>query len=289
MTVVPGHSTPYEHSGSLGSSLLLGPPLTLLGVVLCSLAYGYVLVYNPLVGYASVLLVLGFGAGVGGVVAFSCRAAACRNPTFVKALAGLAGVAALYLSWVVFEYALIGRSDDTLDVNLLGLLTAPGAVFGIARSINAEGWYSISSWTPTGLTLWLFWSLEAVAVLGLAVLTAAAAFENLVFCESCHRWCQFSGVRKAPRLTFPDRDQSLVALRDGDLSVLDALDKAPDSDSKAIRVETWHCTGCGQTAAVRVAALSISVDKSGKRNERPEKTTQIFLTTPERVAAVDAK
>lgn len=139
----------YEPSGALGNVVLMAGTGIVASLV-CGFAYAFIDVYSPLVGYVSILFVLGFGFAVGTALGFAAKAAKCRNPGFLHGLAALTGLFAVYSSWVFFEFALITRFGDGIPLaGLIGLFLTPAAVWEIALNVNTEGWFTLSNWTST--------------------------------------------------------------------------------------------------------------------------------------------
>src|SRR5262245_54271222 len=94
----------YKHSGRVGNvliALLVGAPL----VILASVAYAYIVVYNPFLSVLTPLISLGFGALIGTIAGTFGKRAKCRNVLVTQALGVLLGLLGLYASWVFYVYA----------------------------------------------------------------------------------------------------------------------------------------------------------------------------------------
>jgi hypothetical protein len=268
----------HRHSGGLGTSLFLLPIGAVIATVVLSIAYAYVDVYSPIVGYISLLFVVFFGFGLGYAVSQVGFIAKCRNTVLLRVTGLFSGLLALYVSWGTFEYALLSRYDEEFTASLADVLASPGVVWEMAKMINAEGWYSVGGFTPAGTVLWAFWGIEAIIVVGAPFLLATMAIDDQVFCENCRRWCK--SVTSAVRLTLPESHSHLDNLRPENLQPLVSLPVAPPAESNFIRIDTWECDQCRSTAAMQAKVAARVPDKDGKVEEKTEDLTAIWNITP---------
>ncbi len=279
------HAKHYTHSGELGSSLLLVPIGGLIAAAVLAVAYAYISVYSPIAGWVSILFVLGFGFGQGLTVGQIGFLAKCRNPGLVTIVGLLTGVVALYLSWAVFEFALLKRYEPDFDASLVTLVLSPQAIWDMAKAINEEGWYSIKSFTPKGTLLWIFWAIEAALVVGLSAHAARFRIKGEVFCERCNAWCM--NKPEPIRLAVPGSEEEvdeegLEKIAAGDIDTLRSLGAAPEDDDPHIEVEIISCDQCNSTATFQTKLVYYEVDKKGnvEKNER-ELSEQILMTPDE--------
>jgi hypothetical protein len=250
----------------------------ILTVALLSIAYAYVDVYSPIVGYISLAFVVFFAFGVGWTVSKLGYIAHCRSLTFMG-LAGLGtGLLALYVSWAAFEYVLLARNDESFTASLMDVIRSPGAVWETAKVINREGWYSIKGWTPKGGALWAFWGIEAAIIVGFSALFAGHAILEQVYCERCGRWC--TAKRDVKRLGLPQSDDQLAQLQPNNLEPLASLGRASPRQNPFVRLDTWLCEKCKRTAAVQAKVVTIVTDKEGKPEEKTEDLTEVWSVTP---------
>jgi hypothetical protein len=285
MTMI-SESRVYTHSGQLGSGLLVVPVTGLIAAVVLASAYAYIDVYSPIAGYISILFVIGFGIAQGFAVGQAGYMARCRNPAFLSVVGLVTGLVALYVSWAVFEYALMGRSDSSVKVSLITLVLSPKAVWEIAKRINEVGWYSIRSATPTGIVLWIFWGIEAVLVVGLAALVARFRIDGEVFCERCSAWCD---PDKEPiRLAPPQEVQTINQVVAGDLAALQHLGTAGAEDNPHLEVEIRSCNRCDSTATWQSQLVSFEQDKKGNSQRKAKDLTGLLLLTSEERARLEA-
>ena len=142
----------YSNSGHIGVGLLLIPAGAIAVSVGLSLAYVYVDVYFPIVGYISSLFLAGLVFGILTVISKLAHYSRCCNSLFLHG--GIICVVVFYVSWAIFVYALLNRYDNAFDARLIDVVLAAGFVWAMARRINEEGWYSVFGFTPAGVVLW---------------------------------------------------------------------------------------------------------------------------------------
>jgi len=264
----------YSHSGKLGTAAVIVPIGGLIASVVLSVIYAYVDVYSPIGGYVSLLFVAGLAFGLGWSISKLGHLARCRNSGFLH-LAGLVGgLVALYTSWAVFEYALIQRFEEGVTVSVLGIFFSPVFVWSYAEALNAVGWYTMFGGTPTGVTLWVFWGIEAIIIVGGSTLLSTMKIGEEVYCEDCDRWC--GRTVDAARFGFPEEQSELEELRPDNLNPILALDPADSSAAACLRADVWKCETCNDTAALQVKVCATVTDKDGKSEEKVEDLTQIW-------------
>lgn len=103
----------YSHSGKLGPAVFTVPIGGIIATLVLSTVYAYVDVYSPIGGYISLLFVGGLAFGLGWAISKLGYFARCRNAAFLHLVGLVCGLAAVYTSWAVFEYAMI--NDSTRD------------------------------------------------------------------------------------------------------------------------------------------------------------------------------
>ncbi len=272
-------STPgiHTHSGKLGSSVLVLPLGAVAAATLLGIAYAYVDVYSPIVGYISVLFVGGFAYALGVSVAVIGRVTKCRSTGFMALVGFLAGLVGLYVSWGAFVYAVLARWGDPADVTnltLSGVLLEPGSLWEMIKAINASGWYSIKEFTPQGTFLWVMWGIEALIVVGGPTFFAASGIDNHVFCEGCNRWSEHTD--SAVRLSLPVSEHHLDGLTPENLSALESLETVSEAHNPQLCVDTWHCPTCTNTSAIKTKTITAVVDKEGKSETETQDLTPIW-------------
>src|SRR5262249_54797207 len=89
----------------------------------------------------------------------------------VAAFVGVAsGLAAVYLSWVVWIYGYLGLFKKLGFTGLLALVVSPVSLWQYLYHLNGVGSWEIWGYKPTGFVLWVLWTLEATLITGLSSL-----------------------------------------------------------------------------------------------------------------------
>jgi hypothetical protein len=263
----------YIPSGSLGSSLLFIPLVTLPAIVVLSVVYSYISVYSPIIGVITFLVMLFFAYAVGTTISWAGFKAKCRNPMFLR-LAGLAGgLAALFLSWVAFIFALLNRVAESADekVSFLALLLNPLGLWEIILAINESGYYSISSTTPTGIVLWAIWGIEALAIVGITLVTATKSVEDNLFCEPCDQWCAVEGA------VLTDEFEEVHTPERMHFETLLNADPVTNTDLPFVLTQVLACQRCGDTGGLKFGI--VKTNNEGK--QETEAVSGIYLADKE--------
>jgi len=249
---------------------MLATPLLIASSILMSVAYAYLTVYVPIAGYVSLLFVLGMGFGVVLSLRYAAKISRCRSPALLKMLGVAMGLLTLYVSWACFEYVMLSRYDDSFDASLFDVLQSPQAVWEIMLQINETGWYSIRNSTPTGWLLWVFWGMEALAIVGAGLVGGAIALDDEVYCERCARWLQDSKVDV--RLGLPE-DGTFETLVQRGIDGVEQLPSVNPSGAPHLRALLKECTGCADSVAMKLVLVTHETDKDGQVQE---KTTDVI-------------
>lgn len=243
----------YQPSGQLGVNGI-GATLALggLAALLLGFVYGYLTLYNPLL-YFNFLATLGLGFVLGLVTTFACTLFKMRAPALSGLLGGVIGAAGLYVSWVAWAHGLLGRAGEDI------WLVDPGSLWELIVVVAQKGAWSLSSWTPTGVVLWVLWAGEALIIVGFAGFVAwSGAGEP--FCERCRQWTRGEAVW--PLGVAADRDLLVKNLEAGDIGFLGELSWEGETRYTEATIES--CPECKQTAFLSLAAVTSEVDKKGK-------------------------
>ena len=261
----------YQFSGLHGRSILL---LLLLALPLCllvSAGYAYLDVYLPIGGFLTVFMVVGYVLGIGFTISLLGKFGKSRNPTALKLMGvGIAAVS-LYAAWAFFLHALFARNATDVP-STLDFALNPKLMWAAIESVNETGWYTIKKMTPTGLVLWAFWSIEALAVLGGAWYLADSSIANEMFCEACDSWCPPGDM------TYHEPTPELLAAKTNSISPLQllALPALPEKTIPAFRAELVQCPGC-KRAGVRYSRLRHEKNDKGELEEKTDAIPGILL------------
>ena len=260
----------YEHSGTVGA---LGPLMVaLLGLsaaVLTGAIYGYALNYIPFI-YLNFILTLVFGAAVGYAVGKGAKFGKIRSAKFTGLFGLVAGLLALYVSWVSWIHAWSGQEI---------LASSFGETTDIMAAIAEEGAWSIFGMTPSGIGLYAIWAIEAVIIVGLASMVAAGSIATTPFCEACNCWV--NKLKTVSGLTVvEDHGEMISQLEAADFSSLEAL-KTDGSEQQFTKVDLLHCPGCNDFHSLTLTAVTVIVDEDGDTNEDEEEIVENLLITAE--------
>ncbi len=277
----------YQHSGAIGSSLLIVPLAGILASLVLGLAYAYITVYSPIAGWISILFVMGYAVAVGMVVAVAARAAKCRNQAVAGLLGALVGLCALYSAWAYFLFVLMRRENPPVVAwsDLPLVFASPVADWNIIQIIGQNGWFEMGGRSFSGIPLWICWFLEAAIIVGLITNFGRTAIADEVFCERCRRWAE-DGEKLW--LAVPEKMEELRGLADGDLKGLFSLDPVPVWEYPRMQVETKRCSSCQETATCKIKAMSQETDKEGKTVEKANDLTGLLVITRQEYEALAA-
>ncbi len=247
----------YKHSGVIG---IVGPVLMLvfglLAAGILGAIYGYAIYYIPLI-YVNFFVTLFFGFGVGFMVGAGAKIGQVRHGGIVALFGLFAGLCALYVGWMSWLHALLGPDDPVV---------APGQVMSFIQAIAVEGVWEMFGHTPSGFSLYAIWSIEALMIVGLAVVGAWAAVESKPFCESCKKWVDATHEISplAPIGNAQTMKQSLEAMRYDDLMALGFIDDGSTAFSK---VTLMQCGGCRAKQYLTLQAVTVKVDSDKSKSE----------------------
>ncbi|MCP4156876.1 MAG: hypothetical protein GY757_54690 [bacterium] len=266
----------YKHSGQVGPAAYIVPVIGIIGAIILSFAYAYINVYSPIAGYISILFVGGFAFGTGSVVSLAGNLGKCRNKLFMTISGFLISIFALYTSWVVFLFALSKRfSESALDINLVDMFFSPRWIWNMISLLSKDGWYSIGSsgGNVSGTLLWIFWGVEALAVIVVVTFVSSSFVSSSVFCEKCSKWCT---EPEPVNLTIPS-EEVMQQLINGDTGKLESLEPIRPSVSDYLKVELYGCDKCRDTAGLRLSMVAESTNKKGEIEEDILPLTEVFV------------
>ncbi len=262
----------YQPSGRFGLSTVLLVPL--LGVPTAAVAaaiYAYAILYIPFV-YINALITVGFGFVVGFAVAKGVALGKARSGALAALLGLLVGAAALCLSWVFWIYALLRRSD--VDVALLDLALDPAALWQAITFVNAEGAWSLKSFTPTGTVLWILWTIEALLIVGFPTFLAIGQALS-PFCEQCQGWCtKEKGVFRGAEIP---REELERHLRAQEVSYVAARGAAEPGATTHLRYDVDRCA-CNATITLTVTQVTVKLENGKPKESTTELVSNLVLS-----------
>ncbi len=247
----------YKHSGGIG---LLGPVLMVLfgviGVTILSVIYGYATHWIPFI-YITFFIVIGYAVGIGGALALAAYLGKVRN-TYVLFSGGLIlGVFAVYAAWIFWIFAASRQAVFTLN---------PNHIYLIMNDIAKEGGWSIFKYTPTGIVLYAIWAVEAIIIIGVAIIFPCVIMADMPFCENCGKWIK--GKYETPKLmSIGDKKLFVNHLEIGDFTPLTSLEKSTSFDDFT-KASLTYCEDCTYNYFLTVKSIVMEEDSEGKLEEK---------------------
>ncbi len=264
--------TQYQFSGKWGWFLLavaaIGMPL----IALCALVYSYAVVYIPIAGYVTFLLLFGYVIAVGMILGMLAKIGKCRSPTGWLVVGSVGGLFAVYSAWVFFVVALVNQNSPQ-PITTWQVVTHPHETLEIIGDIAENGWYSIKSATPSGGILIIMWLIEAAIIAIAPVVILRGAIRNEMFCEKCTKWCP---VKEVAHLT-PEQKGRKFTLADANIQSLLALVPLEKKKLPCVRAEVLQCPQCATTRGIRYAWLHEETDKDGKKEEKADERPGVVI------------
>ncbi len=252
----------YQHSGivpPVGALQALGvgtATAVALGVI-----YAFTFYYIPFV-YLNFLLALGFGCGVGWVVAWGARQGKIRNTPVTVALAVVAALVGIYAEWGSTLYALCPPELLPQLWNEAGLETfLPHEIAGLMVDLFAEGSWGLSDGAMVkGWMLVLLWLIEAGSIVGLAAVTAHSQIANRPFCEPCGEWV----TGEAPHLYVGEGTEPVwTEVQAGSFDTLADTLRATGSEPTYVRLKLHACETCEDSNYLTITRCENTVDNKG--------------------------
>ncbi|MBD2770323.1 hypothetical protein IC235_20745 [Hymenobacter sp. BT664] len=250
---------------------LLGGVVT---AAVLALVYIYAEWYIPFV-YINVFFCLGFGLLLGAVLMILVRAGKLRSPRGVLILVLLVGLAAVYLEWGVYLTLLFnsettgtGRDADTstsFSTSLLAsILTSPGQMWEAIEKINKTGTWSVKRTTPTGVFLWVVWSIEALIIVGGAYLLAYSQAEE-PFSELANEWADEETLAH-PVGYLQDEASSRTALESGQFHLL-TPHLATSKTEPFARLKLYRAPNDATCQYLTLENVTTTLDSKGESSE----------------------
>jgi hypothetical protein len=253
----------YQHSGKIGYGLVILPIGGIPILLLLACIYAYISVYNPIGGYITFLIILGYalacGIGIGLLLKFS----KCRNTAFCWITGVIGGLLSVYFAWSFFLFVLLNRLESDAP-GFLDVTLSPLIAWNLIIEINQTGWFSIKGSTPSGIFLWILWGIEAGTIFFVTLFPASQAIENEMFCEKCNIWCN---VTQTKYLTIPTEIAALEASEISILSMNNLKHEENISTRPAIKAELVKCPPCINYAGWKYSMVKTEIDKNGNEKD----------------------
>ncbi|MGI4760000.1 MAG: hypothetical protein ACRYF0_04800 [Janthinobacterium lividum] len=278
----------YKPSNKMPPAGILG--LLVGGVVaalVLALVYVYAVWYIPFV-YINFFLCLGFGLGLGAVLAVLVRLGKLRSPGAVGALALLVALVAVYLEWglfltLIFNTEVTGTGADadsstSFSLSLfLDIITHPTAMWLAIQKINETGTWSLKGSTPSGVFLGVIWVVEAAIILGGTWLIAKAQATE-PFSETSNEWATEETL--AHPLTFAqDAATTRTALESGQFHHLTPHTSA-ETDAPFARLKLHSAPNDHNCRYLTLENVTTTLDKKGKPTQSTATVVQHLAISP---------
>ncbi|HXU72532.1 MAG TPA: hypothetical protein VN947_24585 [Polyangia bacterium] len=279
----------YRSSGKLGSLTIAYFLAAIVAAAGVAWLYQMLMTWIPYI-YVNLVLCGLFGAGLGVAGAFAVRRGHCRNRLVALALAvplALGGVAAS------FYWAYQSTLSKIADANGATVADVRAEV-PFSRWVEGRkqaGWTMSSSHSSSssrnspdisGAGVLVIWAIEALAILGIAVLIVDTEASK-PYCESCGRWCTAKPLSLGG-LGQPDVEQ---AVQLGDLMPLVDIQVRGDGDGSRSLLMTGHiCEGCSDTGFLSVDEKIVTRKKKQSQTKTVHLIRYALLSSPQRAAFV---
>jgi hypothetical protein len=258
----------YEHSGKFSPP---GLAITFLGgsiaAALLGVIYSYAITFIPIGGWITFLLAIGYGFGMGATSGYAVRFGKIRNTALATFLGTLVAGVGLYFSWAVWMSLLFGESmGSEFAQGTFYFVSAPGELFEAIRMVNEVGAWTMESFTPTGVVLWILWALETVLILGPAI--AMVVFMLSPFCENCEKWCE--GDEELGRISSGAANHDLIRNAEQRNWAFFREVGATDNPMFFTKLSVESCPTCSEMNVLKTERITVSVDDNGNNTENSD-------------------
>ena len=252
----------YKHSGHIG---VVGPLfMTVVGfvsAVVLGAIYGYLIWYNPFI-YVNFFATMIYGGLCGAAVGLAAKYAKVRSGWFVPLFGLAVGLFCLYTGWVAWIYALSEQQYFSP--------TSPDGIFPVIGSIAEDGIWSIFGWTPDGGALYAIWTVEAIMIVGSALVGSIVLVDESAntFCDNCNKWAE--DVYTSPLLAdIEDPTEFKMQLERAEYQPLIDLERADAVQAPSVytRLVVQGCKKCWNFFCLDVKRVALSKDDEGKLDE----------------------
>jgi hypothetical protein len=272
----------YEHSGRGGT---WGVPMAavtgILAALVLAVVYVYVLNWIPLI-YVSFLATGAFGFAVGAAVGWGAKVGKLRNMTIAVMLGVLVGAIAMYFAWAIdpmARFPQLGRPLWDLE-----------SIWQYMQAGYAEGFWSIgrNGTAVTGLFLAAVWVIEAVLVIGLAVIGVNTLLGEQPFCEETNQWTK---TQKAVSRLSLEHDEQVEGkfrrLLDGDIRAVSEF-FSTDVNANHLQLDLATCEECPTCKFLTVRMIEFETNKKGEIVKKETKLLGNLQISEEELAIVRA-
>ena len=289
----------YKSSNRFNSSVFGYATIGAVALAAVGLLYQLAMDWIPLI-YLNLLVAIAMGIANGAAVTAVIHRSKCRCASIALPLAILVGTAPLlsshYMSYRLWcnEVADSLTASEHLDPaqreKLVEGLTPGLYLESRAKSGWAVGHSSSSALKITGVMFYITWAIEALILLGGAVIGARSALE-VPFCEHCDTWASKNVHIRS--IFMPD------AKAGDSLRLVNSVDELMKAHPGSVKEATEHqlhyrlarCPKCSMTATINIEAETKTINKKGQVESKKKslwknvKLSATQLDTLEREAA----
>ena len=246
----------YKESGAVG---LIGIVLiSVVGLVLSGILgiiYGFAILFIPFI-YLNFFITLAYGGAIGyslGKIGYFTK---IRNYTVIVIFGVLFGFVAEYFGWVFWIQAF--RDSGAPDFSIFEVFEDMG------RIANRGAW-SIFGITPTGIALYIIWIIEAIMIIGAAVVFAITGFGSKPFCERCNSWTDEINLKS----TLNGTSNPIKLVTELENKNFDSLIQLASKESvfRQTRVTLSTCKKCNNEYYLTLNDVKVTINDKGKAEE----------------------
>jgi|GEM_PF-2364547 len=258
----------YQAPDNVGiGSLIILVPSGLITSLVLGIIYGIATGLCPFI-YINALITWGYGTVLGitmGKVAESMKFPSQVLGTLLTVGIGIVGAYTAWIGWIFYAS------------NWEAIVWHPGHVASIMKEIAAEGGWSIFSFTPQGIVLYLIWLLEAGIIL-FFTRRKYLEFVSLPYCGHCQQWAERFSLYMPLKL-ISDGNSLRTGLEAEGYQALDELQIDPQADDQFGQASLFQCERCDNLNVLSINNVKVTVDKEGNASTENEPVVENILVS----------
>jgi hypothetical protein len=269
----------YRPSGAFSPlGILLSSTAGITAAVLLGVLYSYMMV-NISATKLHVLAPICLGGGIGAAVAWGAKFGKIRNVFVACAYGFICGLIGVYVAWGADRLARM-QVPNNVHVDYVAAF-APHVVIGHIKQSYLV--LKPNGGDMTGPFMVVFWSLEAIIVIGISTGCAPHLITGCPFCENCKRWIDVKPINR--NLSLVGAEQSMKALESGELSSLASFNLA-QNELVYLELQFGQCSSCDESNYLTVYFVKTSLDRKGKMEVEKKPLIRNMLIAAEYVPLV---
>ena len=218
--------------------------------------------------YINALITWGYGTVLGITLGKVAKSMKFPNTTIGSMLTAGIGIFGTYTAWIGWIF---------YASNWEAIAWHPADVAAIMKQLAAEGGWSIFSFTPKGIVLYLIWLLEAGIII---FFTRSKYLESvsLPYCEHCQQWAEKFSVY-LPLKQIQDGDSVRASLEAEGYQALDDLQIDAEATDQFGQASLFQCERCDNLNVLTLSNVKVTVDKEGNANTENEPVVANILVS----------